>query len=101
MVTFNGINYYTKDEAAALCRAFAAAHAGTEFHNHAHHKRVDRPRTAAECEAIKAKHNQTWCYLEETLLSFDKLYTDSAAIKANRELKGLWIQTTGAAEGGR
>jgi hypothetical protein len=72
MVTVNSIEFGTKEEAAQACKAFAAAHPGTVFHNYAHDKDV---RTA---------DNRT------TLYSWKKLFTDAAILKTHPELKGLW-----------
>ena len=74
MVTVNGIEYGTKEEAAARCRAFVAVNPGSVFHNYSHDKVV---RTADNRTTL-----YTWC----------KLYTDAAILTAHPELKGLYYE---------
>jgi hypothetical protein len=73
-MTHNGIEYVTKEEAAARCRAFAAANPGSVFHNYAHDK------------VVRTADNRT------TLYEWNKLYAD--VVKSNPELKGLWTLNT-------
>lgn len=85
MMIADGIEYLTKEEAAARCKAFAATNPGSTFHNYAHTKAVRRPATAEE---------QVNGRLTVTVYEWNKLYNDSAAVKAHPELKGLWRQAT-------
>ena len=72
-MTHNGIEYVTKEEAAARCRAFAAANPGSVFHNY------------ATLKVVRTADNMT------TLYEWFKAYYDSPALKANPELKGRWV----------
>lgn len=88
MVTVDGIEYLTTDEAARRCREFAAANPGTTFHNWAHSKCVRRTSTQQEQDAEKAAGR--WPHITITVYEWNKLYTDANVLKTHPELKGLW-----------
>ena len=104
MVTVNGIEYGTKDEAAQRCKEFAGRNPGTSFHNYAHCKCIRRETTEAERAAMVAAGG--YARLTVTLYEWNKLYNDAHILNAHPELKGLWHENstyanTQAQKGGR
>lgn len=85
--------YLTKEEAAARCKAFAAARPGTTFSNYATHKVVRRPTTESERAADRAAGGPV--YLDRAIYSWIRIPYDHGIILANPSLKGKWILENG------
>lgn len=84
----DGVEYVTKEIAAARCRAFAATNAAYALHNYATHKSVSRDATAEERATMPRG------VVGVTVYGWLKLYTDSHVITRFPEVRGYWRQQT-------